>query len=78
MLSQIEEFVNYIRRRNAQARAWRDYRGDLGQFAAMVGDCAPGAVTFCEVDRFVTRQQERGFKPAAGRAADHAGCLMML
>jgi len=64
MLSQIEEFVNYIHRRNTEARTWRDYRGDLRQFAAVVGDCAPGAVTFRDVDRFVARQQERGFKPA--------------
>jgi integrase/recombinase XerD len=64
MLSQIEEFVNWIHRRNAEARTWRDYRGDLKQFVAVVGDCAPGAVTFREIDRFVAQQQERGFKPA--------------
>ena len=41
MLSQIEEFVNWVHRRNAQARTWRDYRNDLRQFAAVVGDCDP-------------------------------------
>ena len=43
MLSQIKEFVNYIRRRNAQARTWRDHRGDLRQFAALVGGVASTA-----------------------------------
>ena len=43
MLSQIEEFVNHIRRRNAQARTWRDHRGDLRQFATTVVGMAPFA-----------------------------------
>jgi hypothetical protein len=38
MLSQIEDFVNWVRRRNPQARTWRDYSYDLAQFAAVVGD----------------------------------------
>ena len=50
MLSQIEEFVNWARRRNNQARTWRDYRNDLQQFAAVVGDCDPAKVTFREID----------------------------
>jgi hypothetical protein len=29
MLSQIEEFVNWIHRRNPEARTWRDYNYDL-------------------------------------------------
>lgn len=64
MLSQIEEFVNWVRRRNNQARTWRDYRNDLRQFAAVVGDCDPGKVTFREIDLFIARQRERGYKPA--------------
>lgn len=64
MLKEIEAFVNWLRRRNPQARTWRDYRYDLSQFAAVVGDKPPGAVTVQEVDRFVIRQAERGFKPA--------------
>jgi hypothetical protein len=36
MLSQINEFVNGVRRRNPAARTWRDYRNDLQQFAASV------------------------------------------
>lgn len=64
MLKEIEQFVNWLRRRNPQARTWRDYRYDLSQFAAVVGDQPPGAVTFHEVDRFVIQQAGRGFKPA--------------
>lgn len=64
MLSEIEQFVNWVRRRNPQARTWRDYRYDLNQFAAVVGDKPPDQVTFQDVDRFVIQQAERGFKPA--------------
>jgi len=45
MLSQIEDFVNWVRRRNAAARTWRDYSYDLHQFAAVIGDRSPGQVT---------------------------------
>jgi len=41
MLSQIEDFVNWMHRRNPAARAWRDYSFDLAQFAAVVGDRSP-------------------------------------
>jgi site-specific recombinase XerD len=64
MLAEIESFVNWVRRRNAHAHTWRDYRADLQQFAALVGDCPPAAVTFHDVDRFVLAQAERGFKPS--------------
>ena len=33
MLKEIECFVNWLRRRNPKARAWRDYRYDLEQYA---------------------------------------------
>jgi len=63
MLNEIEKFVNWVRRRNPQARTWRDYGYDLKQFVAVVGDQPPQAVTFCDVDRFVNRQAAQGFKP---------------
>jgi site-specific recombinase XerD len=63
MLSEIEQFVNWVRRRNPQARTWLDYGYDLHQFAALIGDVPPGQVTYREVDRFITAQAERGFKP---------------
>lgn len=64
MLSQIEDFVNWVRRRNPQARTWRDYSYDLQQFAVVVGDRSPGEITFRDIDRFVNSQVARGFKPA--------------
>jgi integrase/recombinase XerC len=64
MLSQIDEFVNGVRRRNPSARTWRDYRNDLHQFAASVGDRPPGEVTFRDIDAFVASQREKGFQPA--------------
>ena len=63
MLSEIERFVNWVRRRNPLARTWKDYTFDLHQFAALVGDCPPAAVTFREVDRFVDAQRSKGFQP---------------
>ena len=35
MLVEIEQFVNWVRRRNSQARTWRDYGYDLKQFVKM-------------------------------------------
>ena len=64
MLSQIEDFVNWVRRRNPAARTWRDYSYDLQQFAAVVGDRSPGEITHRDIDRFVNSQVSRGFKPA--------------
>ncbi len=63
MLAEIESFVNWLRRRNPQALTWRDYGYDLRQFAAAVGDHAPGSVTFRDVDRFVSEQAAKGYKP---------------
>jgi site-specific recombinase XerD len=64
MLVEIDRFVNWLRRRNPEARTWRDYCYDLKQFAAAIGDRPPGSVTFHDVDRFVSQQAARGFKPA--------------
>ena len=63
MLSEIDQFVNWIRRRNPDARTWRDYRYDLQQFAELVGDQPPRAITFRDVDRFIHLQASKGFKP---------------
>ena len=64
MLVEIKAFVNWIRRRNPDARTWRDYGYDLAQFVAVVGDVSPATVTFHAVDRFVTQQADRGYQPA--------------
>lgn len=63
MLAEIDQFVNWVRRRNPDARTWKDYSYDLRQFAALVGDVPPGQITFREVDRFVDLQKTRGFLP---------------
>jgi len=63
MLTEIESFVNWLRRRNPAARTWRDYRNDLLQFMAVAGDRPPGDVTFRDVDRFVADQTNKGFQP---------------
>ncbi len=64
MLVEIERFINWQRRRNAEARTWRDYQYDLKQFVEVVGDHPPNAVTLYDVDRFVIQQSKRGFKPS--------------
>lgn len=61
MLVEIEEFVNWVRRRNPQARTWKDYGYDLRFFVAVVGDRPPNEITFRDVDRFVAMQSQRGF-----------------
>ena len=63
MLPEIERFVNWVRRRNPNAHTWRDYRADLKQFVAVVGNRPPGAVTFHDIDRFVAQQVARGLQP---------------
>lgn len=62
MLSEIEQFVNWVRRRSPEARTWKDYSYDLRKFANLVGDPPPGAVTFHDIDRFVSDQSQRGLK----------------
>jgi site-specific recombinase XerD len=64
MLDEITRFVNWIRRRNPDAHTWRDYRCDLQQFAAVLGDRLPAEVTFRDVDDFVAAQVESGFSSA--------------
>src|SRR5512145_1553984 len=63
MLSEIERFVNWVRRRNPQARTWKDYGYDLRQFAQVVGARPPVEITFRDVDNFVNQQTERGYQP---------------
>jgi integrase/recombinase XerD len=64
MLSQIEEFVKWVRRRNPEARTWRDYFYDLHQFLALYPDRSPNELTFHDIDGFVSSQVGRGFKPS--------------
>ncbi len=62
MLSQIDEFVNWVRRRNPQARTWRDYSYDLQQFAQVTGDIPLASVTIRHIDAFIQQQTDHGRK----------------
>jgi site-specific recombinase XerD len=64
MLSEIQRFIQSIRRHSPDARTWRDYTSDLKLFASVVGDVSPDSVSARDIDRFVAIQTERGFKPA--------------
>lgn len=63
MLAEIDQFVNWVRRRNPDARTWKDYGYDLHQLAALLGDRPLSEITFREIDQFVAHQQSRGFQP---------------
>ena len=62
MLEEINEFVNWIRRRNPQAHTWQDYVCDLQQFMTVVGNRPLAEISFKDVDRFINDQAERGLK----------------
>jgi site-specific recombinase XerD len=63
MLSEIERFVNWVRRRSPQARTWRDYGYDLHFFVQVVGDRPPREISFHDIDKFISQQAAQGFKP---------------
>jgi site-specific recombinase XerD len=62
MLAEIGAFVNWVRRRNPEARTWRDYKCDLKLFLAAVGDCPPGEITPSDIDEFIISQAALGRK----------------
>jgi site-specific recombinase XerD len=64
MLSEIERFVNWVRRRSPNAHTWQDYRCDLNFFLESVGDRPANEITFRDIDRFLSQQLEKGFKPS--------------
>jgi len=64
MLSEIERFVNWTRRRSPEARTWKDYGYDLRFFVEAVGDRPLREITFRDIDHFIAVQSEKGFKPA--------------
>lgn len=63
MVDEIARFVNWMRRRNPQARTWRDYSYDLKQFVAVVGNRPATEITFKDIDLFIMAQAARGLKP---------------
>jgi site-specific recombinase XerD len=64
MLTEMEQFISWIRHRNPQARTWRDYQYDLKQFAAIMNHQAPETITFHDIDHFVAHQVSKGMSPA--------------
>ena len=64
MLSEISSFVNYVRRRNPESRTYRNYRCDLKQFAACVGEVDPEQVTVHNIDSFIVHQANKGLQTA--------------
>jgi len=71
MLSVIEEFVSWVRRRNPVARTWRYYGYDLHAFVEAIMDRPSGDITLRDVDRFVNLLVERGLQPGtANRRLD--------
>lgn len=64
MLSEIERFVNWTRRRSPEARTWKDYGYDLRFFMQVVGDRPLKDITFRDIDHFIAIQSEKGFKPS--------------
>ena len=64
MLAEIEQFVNWVRRRNPEARTWKDYGYDLRFFVQVVGDRPLHEITFRDIDQFIAVQSEKGFKPS--------------
>ena len=63
MLSQIADFVNWLRRRNPTARTWRDYSYDLRHFASAMSNISVKEINFHDIDRFVNLQVSQGYKP---------------
>jgi len=63
MLTEIERFVHWARRRSPQARTWKDYEYDLRIFARFMGECRLNEVTFRDIDRFVAFQAGKGRQP---------------
>ena len=62
MLSEIDQFVNWLRRRNSQSRTWRDYGYDLKHFVTTVGDRPPASISIHDIDQFINDQLALGFK----------------
>jgi len=63
MLSEAQQFVNWTRRTNPYSHTWKDYASDLKRFIEVVGDKDLEQVSVHNIDAFILRQAEQGFKP---------------
>jgi len=59
MVSEIEQFINWVRIRSPQARTWRDYKCDLELFRAVMGNRDVEEIHPKDVDGFVNYQVQR-------------------
>ena len=62
MLTEVTQFVHWVRRRNPTARTWRDYQYDLNQFITLIGDEPIASLTYHHIDQFVQVQTEKGLQ----------------
>ena len=64
MFKEIEQFVNWVRRRNPTAHTWQDYHCDLHQFANHIGNKQLREITYKDIDAFIESQLRRKMKAA--------------
>jgi site-specific recombinase XerD len=64
MKKEVEQFIQWVRMRNPQAKTWRDYQCDMNLFLEVAGRREAAKVRARDVDEFVNVQIARGFKPS--------------
>lgn len=64
MLVEINNFVNWVRQRNPEARTWKDYKYDLMTFNAFLEGFTIFEVSYREIDSFIIHQKNQGFTNA--------------
>ncbi|MBT3337931.1 MAG: tyrosine-type recombinase/integrase [Anaerolineae bacterium] len=60
MLSEVQQFINWVYLRNPKARTWKDYTYDLKRFEEIIGVKPLKEITYKDIDRFIEAQSERG------------------
>lgn len=60
MVSEVQQFINWVQLRNPQARTWKDYSYDLKRFEESIGEKPLKEITYRDIDRFIEAQSERG------------------
>ncbi len=65
MFSEIDRFVNWVRRRNPGADTAKSYRYHLLKLTEIIGDRPPHQVTLHDIDAFIEFQAARGMKSSS-------------
>ena len=60
MLSEVKQFVNWVRLRNPGARTWKDYTYDLNLFIQVVGDKAVEEIAPQDISQFIEHMSGNG------------------